>query len=93
MPCPIRGRYKFEQSGPETEWIQTRIQGMTERPRHMIDCTEYVTEFKSCDMNPTKILLDAEYCETVDHTGRPIGEYGKLPVEGADLPVVPPCQQ
>ena len=42
----------------------------------MIDCEEYVTEFKSCDYNPTTIQLDAEYCETVDHTGRPIGEYG-----------------
>lgn len=42
----------------------------------MIDCDHYVTEWKSCDNNPTKISLDAEYCETVDHTGRPVGEYG-----------------
>ncbi len=62
--------------------FQTRIRGITERPRHMIDCEEYVTEFKSCDYNPTTIQLDAEYCETVDHTGRPIGEYGKCACVG-----------
>ena len=61
-----------------TSYFQTRIRGITERPRHMIDCEEYVTEFKSCDYNPSTIQLDAEYCETVDHTGRPIGEYGKI---------------
>ena len=42
----------------------------------MIDCDHYITEWKSCDNNPAKISLDAEYCETVDHTGRPVGEYG-----------------
>lgn len=44
----------------------------------MIDCKEYVSEFRSCDNNPTIIQLDAEYCATVDHTGRPIGEYGRI---------------
>ena len=77
MNCPIRGRFKFTQKGLPTEIIKTRIRGITERPRHQIDCREYSSEWKSCDDNPTKILIDAEYCETVDHTGRPIGEYGK----------------
>lgn len=75
VPCPVRGRYLFEQKGQPEELLQTRIRGMTERPRHMIDCKEYVSEFRSCDENPTIIQLDAEYCATVDHTGRPIGEY------------------
>jgi hypothetical protein len=26
-------------------------------------------------MNPKKIYVDAEYCATLDHTGKPIGEY------------------
>ena len=43
----------------------------------MIDCRHYVTEMKACDENPSKLMIDAEYCETVDHTGRPVGEYGK----------------
>ena len=76
IPCPVRGRYFFTQKGPETELFRTRIEGITERPRHMIDCRHYVTEIKACDENPSKLLIDAEYCETVDHTGRPVGEYG-----------------
>lgn len=76
VDCPIGGRYKFIQTGSEEEKYTTRIRGITTRPRHMIDCREYVTEMKSCDDNPKKIYVDAEYCETVDHTGRPIGEYG-----------------
>ena len=42
----------------------------------MIDCRHYVTEMKACDENPSILSIDAEYCETVDHTGRPVGEYG-----------------
>ena len=77
IPCPIRGRYFFTQRGPETELFRTRIRGITERPRHMVDCRHYVTEIKSCDDNPTKLLVDAEYCETLDHTGSPVSEYGQ----------------
>ncbi|ELT95510.1 hypothetical protein CAPTEDRAFT_179956 [Capitella teleta] len=75
VDCPVGGRYKFTQKGTEEEKYHTRIRGITNRPRHMIDCREYVTEMKSCDSNPKKLYVDAEYCETVDHTGRPIGEY------------------
>ena len=76
VDCPIGGRYTFTQYGVDAERYFTRIRGITTRPRHLIDCFKYVTEFKSCDDNPKKIYIDAEYCETVDHTGRPIGEYG-----------------
>lgn len=75
--CPIGGRYQFIEEGSQEERYYTRIKGVTERPRHMIDCFDYVSEFKSCDENPKMIFVDKEYCETVDHTGRPIGEYGK----------------
>jgi len=75
VACPIGGRYSFIQIGPEEEKYTTRIRGITERPRHLIDCLEYVSEFKSCDLNPKKILVDAEYCASLDHTGKPIGEY------------------
>ena len=77
VACPIGGRYSFIQVGPKEEQYVTRIRGITERPRHLIDCLEYVSEFKSCDINPKKILVDAEYCATLDHTGKPIGEYGE----------------
>ena len=77
-PCPIRGRYRFTQSGPESELYRTRVRGVTEFPRHDIDCRDYTAEAKSCDDNPSRFLIDAEYCEQLDHTGRPIGYYGKV---------------
>ena len=77
VPCPIGGRYSFIQEGAPEEMFTTRIRGITERPRHLIDCMEYVSEFKSCDNNPKKIYVDAEYCATLDHTAKPIGEYGE----------------
>lgn len=78
VDCPIGGRYHFKQIGNDEEKYNTRIRGITERPRHQIsDCKQYVTEFKSCDTNPKKLYVDAEYCSTVDHTGHPVGEYGK----------------
>ena len=76
VDCPIRGRYYFEQYGPESELIVTRYRGVTERPRHQIGCKNQIAEWKSCDEKPSRIELDVEYCESVDHTGRPIGEYG-----------------
>ncbi|ESN92410.1 hypothetical protein HELRODRAFT_115911 [Helobdella robusta] len=75
VPCPIGGRYNFTQVGDRNEFYQTRIRGITERPRHMIDCHEYVSELKSCDSFPKWIYVDAEYCATLDHTGKPISEY------------------
>ena len=53
---------------------------MTERPRHNINCDDMVTEWKSCDENPMRIQVDAEYCETVDHVGKPVGQYGETRV-------------
>ena len=42
----------------------------------MIDCMHYTTELKSCDNFPKWLHVDAEYCETLDHTAKPISEYG-----------------
>ena len=77
IDCPIGGRYSFKQYGAVEEQYTTRIQGITLRPRHQIDCRRYESVFKSCYNNPKKIFIDAEYCATLDHTGRPIGEYGE----------------
>jgi hypothetical protein len=75
VPCPVGGRYNFTQIGLPDEKYVTRVRGITERPRHMLDCFQYVSELKSCDNNPKKLYVDAEYCATLDHTGKPIGEY------------------
>lgn len=79
-PCPIGGRYSFEQFGLEEEKYYTRVRGITERPRHNIDCQEYTSEIRSCPDNPTKMKIDVEYCATLDHTGKPIGEYGEFTI-------------
>ena len=83
VPCPIAGRYTFSQktrddpnSKIKMEQFQTRIRGVTEKPRVQVDCRNWVTEFKSCSDTMTRIEVDAEYCESVDYRGRPIGEYG-----------------
>lgn len=79
VPCPIAGRYRFNQNARNrSDLITTRIRGVTERPRVKVDCRNVQSEFKSCSGDMTKIEIDAEYCETVDYKGRPIGEYGEL---------------
>lgn len=76
VPCPIAGRYNFIQNAVrENEKYQTRIRGVTPRPRIQVDCRIIVSEMKSCVNEMSKISVDAEYCETVDYRGRPIGEY------------------
>ena len=77
VDCPVAGRYKFKQIGGHDEKYFTRVEGITVRPRHQIDCREYTSEFRSCYENTKIIQIDVEYCDTVDHNGRPIGEYGK----------------
>jgi len=77
VPCPIAGRYKFEQRAlSKLEEYRTRIRGVTEKPRVQVPCRNWVTEMKSCSNTMTRIEIDAEYCESVDYRGRPIGEYG-----------------
>lgn len=76
VPCPIAGRYQFIQDGKTNlEKYQTRIRGVTEKPRSQIYCRNWITEFKSCSNTMTRIEIDAEYCESVDYRGRPLGEY------------------
>lgn len=77
-PCPIAGRYNFNQITlrPEEQY-QTRIRGVTLKPRVQVNCRLHVSELKTCSNDGTRMSLDADYCETVNYMGRPIGEYGK----------------
>lgn len=78
VPCPVGGRYSFIQNfRTDQEKYRTRIRGVTEKPRVQVPCRNWVTEFKSCSNTMTRIQIDAEYCESVDYRGRPIGEYGE----------------
>lgn len=60
----------------KTERYMTRIRGVTQRPRSKIYCRITVSEMKSCTHDRSKISVDAEYCETLNYRGKPIGEYG-----------------
>ncbi|CAL1544750.1 unnamed protein product [Lymnaea stagnalis] len=76
VACPIGGRYSFVQNANgNLEKYQTRIRGVTDRPRNSISCRIVVSEFKSCSQDRSKIEVDEEYCESVDYRGRPLGEY------------------
>lgn len=76
VTCPIGGRYYFTQdSDDKLQLYDTRIRGITDRPRVRINCLNSVSEFKACDADPTRIEVDNQYCETLDYRGRPIGEY------------------
>ncbi|XP_076462580.1 uncharacterized protein LOC143294945 [Babylonia areolata] len=76
ITCPVAGRYMFDQyANGELEKYATRIRGVTDRPRVQVDCRITVSEMKSCSQDRTRIEVDAEYCESVDYRGRPIGEY------------------
>lgn len=68
----------------DEEKYSTRIRGVTDKPRVQVDCRIVVSEMKSCSNDLTKIEVDAEYCETVDYRGRPIGEYGRFPPRNHD---------
>ncbi|PVD22670.1 hypothetical protein C0Q70_15925 [Pomacea canaliculata] len=74
--CPVAGRYTFDQN-VQGEWerYSTRIRGVTDRPRNKVDCRLTISELKSCSQDRSRIEIDAEYCESVDYRGRPIGEY------------------
>ncbi|KAL5016724.1 hypothetical protein ScPMuIL_006313 [Solemya velum] len=76
MPCPIAGRYTFIQNyAKKEEAYSTRIRGVTDKPRVQVDCRQVNPEFQSCSTSMNTIEVDAEYCESVDYRGRPIGEY------------------
>lgn len=45
-------------------------------------CDNPESEFKVCAANPKIVNLDVERCATLDHVGRPIGEYGMYDVIG-----------
>ncbi|KAF6035131.1 hypothetical protein EB796_006554 [Bugula neritina] len=75
VECPIGGIYNFTQIGEQDFKYRTKIRGVTERPRVAYQCDNVESEFKVCSVNPKTINLDTERCATVDHVGRPIGEY------------------
>lgn len=76
VTCPMGGRWTFNQRSHDFyQMYDTRIRGGTLSPRNQISCDRNVSEIKSCHADRSKLEIDAWYCETVDFSGKPIGEY------------------
>ncbi|OAF71739.1 hypothetical protein A3Q56_00488 [Intoshia linei] len=78
IDCPIAGRYTFIQFGNKEEMIQTRIPGMTPKPRHHTNCKIHESELKVCRDDTKSMLLDADYCMSLDHNAKQIDEYDRV---------------
>ena len=76
MKCPVAGKFRFEQTGDIP--FETRIRGgVTQMPRPNVYCKENISDFSVCDADKKIIEIDANYCISVDHFGRPIDIYSE----------------
>lgn len=74
--CPVAGKMRFTQKGEIP--FETRIRGgITQSPRPNIQCKENISDFSVCDKDQRVILIDAEYCLSVDYVGRPQDIYSE----------------
>ncbi|CAG2168827.1 unnamed protein product [Oppiella nova] len=74
--CPIAGKFRFDQSGDIP--FETRIRGgVTQIPRPNVYCKENISDFSVCDADKKIIEIDANYCISVDHFGRPVDIYSE----------------
>uniref|UniRef100_T1J8A6 Uncharacterized protein n=1 Tax=Strigamia maritima TaxID=126957 RepID=T1J8A6_STRMM len=72
--CPIAGKFKFDQKGDIP--FTTRIRGgITQSPRPNVYCKENISDFSVCDNDQRQILIDSNYCLSVDYLGRPVDIY------------------
>ncbi|XP_022646810.1 uncharacterized protein LOC111268571 [Varroa jacobsoni] len=76
IKCPVAGKFKFQQHGDIL--FETRIRGgVTQMPRPNVYCKENISDFSVCDRDQRTIAVDADYCVSVDHFGRPVDIYSE----------------
>ncbi|XP_077549951.1 protein undicht [Haemaphysalis longicornis] len=76
IKCPVAGKFRFDQSGDIP--FETRIRGgVTQIPRPNVYCKENISDFSVCDKDQKIILIDANYCISVDYYGRPVDIYSE----------------
>ncbi|KAJ8952349.1 hypothetical protein NQ318_017243 [Aromia moschata] len=74
IKCPVAGKFNFTQRGEVP--FETRILGgVTISPRPNIYCKQNISDFSVCDTEQKEIDIDADYCLSVDHLGRPVDIY------------------
>ncbi|KAH9366458.1 hypothetical protein HPB48_022822 [Haemaphysalis longicornis] len=77
IKCPVAGKFRFDQSGDIP--FETRIRGgVTQIPRPNVYCKENISDFSVCDKDQKIILIDANYCISVDYYGRPVDIYNHV---------------
>ena len=63
--CPVAGKFNFTQKGDVP--FETRILGgVTLSPRPNVYCKENISDFSVCDTQQKEILIDENYCLSVD---------------------------
>lgn len=76
IKCPVAGKFRFDQRGDIP--FETRIRGgVTQIPRPNVYCRENISDFSVCDPDQKTILIDADYCISVDYFGRPVDIYSE----------------
>jgi len=72
----VAGKFRFDQRGDIP--FETRIRGgVTQMPRPNTYCKENISDFSVCDSDKKIIQIDANYCISVDHFGRPVDIYSE----------------
>ncbi|XP_058065303.1 uncharacterized protein LOC131214967 [Anopheles bellator] len=72
--CPVAGKFNFTQKG-EAPFRTRIIGGVTLSPRPDIGCKQNISDFSVCDVDQKEMAIDADYCLSVDHLGRPVDIY------------------
>lgn len=72
--CPVAGKFNFTQRGEHP--FKTRILGgVTLSPRPDIRCKQNISDFSVCGTDQKEMMIDENYCLSVDHLGRPVDIY------------------
>lgn len=70
----MAGKFNFTQRGEHP--FRTRILGgVTLSPRPDIRCKQNISDFSVCGTDQKEMMIDENYCLSVDHLGRPVDIY------------------
>ncbi|RXG69943.1 hypothetical protein Avbf_10353 [Armadillidium vulgare] len=70
VQCPFSGRFTFGQKGSAP--LQTRVlNGITQSPLDTYHCPNRQTDFSICDSDRKNIIIDLDYCFSLDKYGHP----------------------
>lgn len=56
-------------------FVNSILGGVTLSPRPDIRCKQNISDFSVCSTDQKEIMIDENYCLSVDHLGRPVDIY------------------